>query len=96
MVHGALLSILDGIGSISRDVLATTICAAHLRQCHAHPLTKRMCLWGRIMTLYSRNVQTYCSLAHDIKRNQCQGVLVEQQFQAAWKDATVQLRIEDL
>ena len=23
------------------------------------------------MTLYSRDVQTYCSLAHHIKRNQC-------------------------
>ena len=23
------------------------------------------------MTLYGCNVQTYCSLAHDIKRNQC-------------------------
>src|SRR4029453_12273594 len=72
MVHGAVLSIFDGIGSISLDVLATTLCAANLRQCHARPpLTKKMCLWGRIMTLYSRNVQTYCSLEHDIKRNQC-------------------------
>src|SRR5215471_3071430 len=35
------------------------------------PLTKRMCLWGRIMTLYSRNVQIYYSLEHDIKRSQC-------------------------
>jgi hypothetical protein len=26
---------------------------------------------GRIMTLYSRDVQTYGSLAHHIKRNQC-------------------------
>jgi len=25
------------------------------------------------MPLYSRNVQTYCSLAHAIKRNQCPG-----------------------
>src|SRR5215831_3163238 len=30
-----------------------------------------MYLWGRIMTLYSRNVQTYYSLEHDIKRNEC-------------------------
>jgi len=30
---------------------------------------------GRIMTLYSRNVQTYGSLAHDIKRNQCRSGL---------------------
>ena len=30
-----------------------------------------MCLWGRIMTLYSRNVQIYYSLEHDIKRSQC-------------------------
>ena len=27
---------------------------------------------GRIMTLYRRNVQQYCSSVHDIKRNQCQ------------------------
>ena len=26
---------------------------------------------GRIMTLYRRNVQQYCSSVHDIKRNQC-------------------------
>jgi hypothetical protein len=26
---------------------------------------------GKSMPLYSRNVQTYCSLAHAIKRNQC-------------------------
>jgi hypothetical protein len=46
MVHGALRPIFDGIGSICLDVLAPTICAAYLRQCHAHPLTKRICLWG--------------------------------------------------
>ena len=26
---------------------------------------------GRIMTLYNRNVQQYCSSVHDIRRNQC-------------------------
>jgi hypothetical protein len=41
-----LRPIFDGIGSIALDVLAPTIGAAYLRQCHAHPRTKRMCLWG--------------------------------------------------
>jgi hypothetical protein len=59
MVHGAVLSIFDARGSISLDVLAPTIGAANLRQCQAYPLTKRRCLWGRIMPLYSSNVQTY-------------------------------------
>ena len=37
MGHGAVHPIFDGIGSLSLDVLATTICAANVRQCHARP-----------------------------------------------------------
>jgi hypothetical protein len=46
MVPGAVRPILDGLGSLSRDVLAPTIGAAPLRQCPAHPLTPRLCLRG--------------------------------------------------
>jgi hypothetical protein len=43
MVHGAGRPILDGIGSISRDVLAATICAANLRQ---WPKYSEAVIWG--------------------------------------------------
>jgi hypothetical protein len=46
MVPGALLPICDERGSIALAVLPTTICTAHVRQCHALPLTKRLFLWG--------------------------------------------------
>jgi hypothetical protein len=46
-----------------------------------------MFLSGEIMTLYTRNVQTYYSVAHDIKRNQCHGVPIYNQYFGATSPA---------